>query len=223
MSSAAQLAFLSKLDTTAAPPNTVFVFTANETRFLADRFLSRCRVIEFTTEGIRRPLVDYLERIWRLESKVEPNRARLEEIAFQSHDNVREALMLLEMELIAPAPVTPPAEPEPTLDDAIIESLRQTAGHQERLAAARESGLTDTELLAFICSEYGTWGGRPVGRTGYVYAAGGTNPRLWFNVTHNNKPTLQGAALGARVRDLLSIPYPSGVEAQWRNLKTRAS
>jgi len=37
MSPAAQLAFLSKLDSTAAPPDTIFWFTANETRLLQDR------------------------------------------------------------------------------------------------------------------------------------------------------------------------------------------
>ena len=47
MTPAAQLALLSKLDATAFPPNTVFIFTCNSTDGLEPRFLPRCRVIEF--------------------------------------------------------------------------------------------------------------------------------------------------------------------------------
>ena len=39
MTPAAQLALLSKLDATAFPPNTVFIFTCNETGNLEPRFL----------------------------------------------------------------------------------------------------------------------------------------------------------------------------------------
>ena len=49
MTAAAQLAFLSKLDATAAPPKTIFIFTANEVSGLEDRFISRCRRLEFST------------------------------------------------------------------------------------------------------------------------------------------------------------------------------
>jgi hypothetical protein len=51
MSDAAQLALLSKLDSTAFPPNTIFIFTANATENLEKRFLSRCRTIEFSSYG----------------------------------------------------------------------------------------------------------------------------------------------------------------------------
>src|SRR5262249_33534265 len=47
MSYPAQIAFLSKLDATDFPPNTVFVFTCNSVETLEKRFLSRCRVLEF--------------------------------------------------------------------------------------------------------------------------------------------------------------------------------
>jgi len=43
MSNAAQLHFLSKLDATAFPPQTIFVFTCNATDGLEPRFLSRTR------------------------------------------------------------------------------------------------------------------------------------------------------------------------------------
>jgi replication-associated recombination protein RarA len=47
MTPAAQVSFLSKLDATDFPPNTIFVFTCNGTEGLEKRFLSRCRVIDF--------------------------------------------------------------------------------------------------------------------------------------------------------------------------------
>ena len=56
MTFAAQLAFLSKLDATAFPPNTIFIFTANSTDLLEKRFLSRCHVLKFGTEGIEAKL-----------------------------------------------------------------------------------------------------------------------------------------------------------------------
>jgi replication-associated recombination protein RarA len=102
MSRAAQLAFLSKLDSTGAVPKTVFIFTANSTSLLEDRFISRCRLVEFTREGMAEPGFDLLARIWRQESESEPNPATLTAILEASNLNIREALMRLELELIAP-------------------------------------------------------------------------------------------------------------------------
>jgi DNA polymerase III delta prime subunit len=48
MSDAAQKAFLSRLDATNFPPNTIFIFTANGTKKLEPRFQSRCRIIPLT-------------------------------------------------------------------------------------------------------------------------------------------------------------------------------
>jgi replication-associated recombination protein RarA len=47
MTNAAQLALLSKLDSTKPAPNTIWIFTANDTERLERRFLSRCKVLEF--------------------------------------------------------------------------------------------------------------------------------------------------------------------------------
>ena len=60
MSTAAQTAFLSLLDATNFPPATVFVFTSNAAyERLEPRFLSRCKVLEFSGygmgQGARRP------------------------------------------------------------------------------------------------------------------------------------------------------------------------
>jgi replication-associated recombination protein RarA len=106
MSRAAQLAFLSKLDTTAAPPNTIFIFTANETKLLADRFLSRCRVVKFTVDGLLAPGAALLANIWRSETDAPP--PDFERIMEESGYNIRQALMLLEMEILAGPQVPPP-------------------------------------------------------------------------------------------------------------------
>ena len=100
MTPAAQLALMSKLDATAFPPNTVFVFTCNETGNLEPRFLSRCRVIEFSSYGMAGEIAAYLEKVWHAEggNGDAPDLVRL---AKESRNNVRDALMKLEVELMA--------------------------------------------------------------------------------------------------------------------------
>ena len=100
MSSAAQLHFLSKLDATAFPPQTIFVFTCNATDGLEPRFLSRTRQIEFSSYGMASDAARLLESIWQRESNgaAAPNFAR---IVKDSANNVRDALMFLETELLA--------------------------------------------------------------------------------------------------------------------------
>jgi DNA polymerase III gamma/tau subunit len=67
MTPAAQLALLSKLDATAFPPNTVFIFTCNSPEGLEPRFLSRCRVIEFSSYGMAGEIAGYLNTVWHAE------------------------------------------------------------------------------------------------------------------------------------------------------------
>jgi len=100
MSNAAQLALLSKLDSTDPPPNTIFVFTANDTERLEKRFLSRCRVLEFSTYGMRSPLAGLLAEVWEKETG-KPGALNWELIAKECNGNVREALSKLELELLA--------------------------------------------------------------------------------------------------------------------------
>jgi putative ATPase len=99
MTPAAQLALLSKLDATAFPPNTVFVFTANSTDGLEPRFLSRCRVIEFSSYGMANEIAGYLNTIWHAEGG-NGNTPDLVRLAKESRNNVRDALMKLEVELM---------------------------------------------------------------------------------------------------------------------------
>ena len=100
MSPAAQLALLSKLDSTDPAPNTIWVFTANDTGNLEKRFLSRCRVLEFSTYGMRTPLAAFLAEVWEKETG-KPGTLDWERIAKDATGNVREALSVLELELLA--------------------------------------------------------------------------------------------------------------------------
>jgi replication-associated recombination protein RarA len=100
MTPACQLAFLSKLDGTAFPPQTVFIFTANATDRLADRFLSRCMTLQFSSHGMASDATTLLESIWRREAgdAPAPNFARLVK---DSQNNIRDAVNSLQVELLA--------------------------------------------------------------------------------------------------------------------------
>lgn len=100
MSPAAQLALLSILDSTNPAPNTIWVFTCNSTDGLEAQFLSRCRTLEFSSHGLSKEIATYLEDVWAQEytGDFKPDFLKL---ARESRNNVRAALMLLEMELMA--------------------------------------------------------------------------------------------------------------------------
>lgn len=100
MSNAAQLALLSKLDAMAFPPNTIFIFTCNSTDGHEPRFLSRCRVIEFSSYGMAVEIAEYLEKVWHAEGG-NGNSPDLARLAKESRNNVRDCLMRLEVELMA--------------------------------------------------------------------------------------------------------------------------
>ncbi len=110
MSRAAQLCFLSKLDGTERPPKTIFIFTANETKLLEKRFLSRCRMIQF--EGCRHAAAgaDLLHLVWEREAS---GRAPLDFAALlQRNDyNLRSCLNEIEMEILAPGSLQLAAQP----------------------------------------------------------------------------------------------------------------
>jgi len=100
MSPAAQLSFLSKLDGTATPPNTVFVFTCNSVSGLEDRFLSRCRLLDFSSYGMAEGIQGLLARIWDQETGQNQERPNFARIAKESNNNVRDALMTLEVQIM---------------------------------------------------------------------------------------------------------------------------
>lgn len=121
MTHAAQLAFLSILDATAFPPNTIFIFTANSTDLLERRFLSRCRTIEFQTYNIGQALPRYLAQVWRKETG-RKNGVNFARIGEEAEYNVRNALMKLEIEIlgggIPDEPREPKAQPKATSGSA---------------------------------------------------------------------------------------------------------
>jgi len=55
------------IDGTAFPPQTAFIFSANDTERLQDRFLSWCMVLQFSSHGIAKEAATLLERIWLAE------------------------------------------------------------------------------------------------------------------------------------------------------------
>jgi hypothetical protein len=113
MTPPAQDAFLSKLDATAFPPNTVFVFTSNSTHRLAERFMSRCRVVKFDGAQSEAEITAFLKRVWGLEHG--EGTADFAAIARKSEGNIRGALMELELALLGLgdhlAALEPPSEP----------------------------------------------------------------------------------------------------------------
>jgi replication-associated recombination protein RarA len=98
MTPAAQIALLSKMDSTAWPPKTIFIFTANSKLNLEPRFLSRVKVLEFTNESMQAELPDYLERIYQAEGGKHP--LDYQKISKAADYNVRDALNKLQAELL---------------------------------------------------------------------------------------------------------------------------
>lgn len=99
-SNAAQLSLLSKLDATNPAPQTIWVFTANDCERLEKRFLSRCRVLEYSSYGLRSDLAAFLAKVWESETG-KSGTLDWERIAKDATGNVRDALNRLEVELLA--------------------------------------------------------------------------------------------------------------------------
>ena len=100
MSIAAQNAVLSYLDGTNTIPDTVWIFTANATDRLADRFVHRNLVLPFSTYAIQADAAKLLERVWDAEApeQPKPNFAR---IIKEQTGNIRAALAVVESMLLA--------------------------------------------------------------------------------------------------------------------------
>ena len=98
---AAQIASLSILDSTNFPPNTIFVLTGNSTDGLEPRFMSRCHLVEFSSYGISDEIAALLEKVWDAETDNPVGRPNFKRIAKDANNNVREALMKLETEVMS--------------------------------------------------------------------------------------------------------------------------
>ena len=101
MTKAAQLALLSKLDATAFPPSTVFIFTCNSTDGLEPRFLSRCMELQFQSHGIAAEAAKLLEFIWNAEAGEGAEKPNFLRIVQSSKNNVRDAVNSLQVELLS--------------------------------------------------------------------------------------------------------------------------
>jgi replication-associated recombination protein RarA len=101
MSEGAALAWLSKLDAAAPLPNTIVCFTCNDTARLEKRFLSRCRVLEFSSYGMSAAIADLLQNIWDAETDNATERPNFARMAKDAGNNLRDALMSLELEIMA--------------------------------------------------------------------------------------------------------------------------
>jgi replication-associated recombination protein RarA len=100
MSTAAQLYMLSILDSTAPPPDTLFVLTANSTDKLQDRLLSRCIPVQFSSHGQSTQTAALLERVWESEAPQGVTRPNFTRIVKEACNNVRASLMQLQTELL---------------------------------------------------------------------------------------------------------------------------
>jgi len=110
MSAQAQKAFLSILDTTDMPQDTIFLMTSNDARLLHPRFLSRLRRLDFTTPTTEEQTA-FLTRVWKKEGGgAKPDFAA---IIRASGGNIRNALMILETELLVPGSFVPPPVLQP--------------------------------------------------------------------------------------------------------------
>ena len=101
MSDAAQDAWLSILDSTNRAPNTILIFTCNDTLTLKTRFKSRCFEVEFSSYGIAKDTADLLARVWNEQTNSNPGAPNFQRIVKDANNNVRTALMELELEIDA--------------------------------------------------------------------------------------------------------------------------
>jgi hypothetical protein len=159
MTRAAQLALFSKLDATAFPPQTIFIFTGNSLFNLEKAFLSRCRILEFRSESVGPELVAFLKRIYQAEGGTFP--VDFEAIVRDTEGNVRDALGRLEVELLmgadrsdVPVAVTLPAEAGAAETQALpYQPRRDRLSRRSQRRNSRNHGLPKgerVELAPFV-------------------------------------------------------------------------
>jgi len=99
----AQTLFLSKLDSTQRPPNTIFVFTSNDPGKLEPRFVSRCIRLDFNSYGeignIKIEIEKFLDKVWHAEGG-NGNAPNWKGVVRERGMNIRDCLLYLETELL---------------------------------------------------------------------------------------------------------------------------
>lgn len=96
MSAAAENAWLSLTDSTNRPVDTVIIFTCNDTEKLKDRFLSRCEMVKFSSEGVQPDIARMLADVWSKETGGASPAPNYATIAKNAKGNVRESLQVLQ-------------------------------------------------------------------------------------------------------------------------------
>jgi replication-associated recombination protein RarA len=99
MSNAAQDAFLSLLDSTGRPTDTIIIFTCNDDDNLKPRFKSRCFCVDFTMHGYSNETTALLERVWNIEAPAGSDTPDFARIVKDAAKNVRTALNELERKI----------------------------------------------------------------------------------------------------------------------------
>ncbi len=76
-------------------------YSCNDTERLERRFLSRCRVLEFSSYGLNGAWAEFLCRVWEAEGGSLDAAPDFTRIMKNTCNNIRDALMHLEVELLA--------------------------------------------------------------------------------------------------------------------------
>lgn len=100
MSPAAENFLLSKLDSTAFPPDTIFVFTCNGVDKFSRRFLERTMRVDFSSYGNSKEVAEFIELVWEMEAPAAAERPNFARIVKEASGSVRASLMVLQRLLI---------------------------------------------------------------------------------------------------------------------------
>ena len=145
MTEAAQLAFLSRLDGTATPPDTLFIFTANDLDKLEKRFISRCRKLTIAIPSDLE-IADYLADVWAAETGA-PG-IDFMTVAREADGNIRSALNALETDLLI---VGDGDEPTPPPKQSQVARMPAHASRQAT-ESEDESNLAELQRLLDACA-----------------------------------------------------------------------
>jgi DNA polymerase III gamma/tau subunit len=99
MSNAAQDAWLSLLDSTGRPSDTIIIFTCNDTANLKTRFVSRCYKVDFSTHGATKDIAEMLELVWSVEAPPAAPAPNFVRMVGDANKNIRTSLMELEQKI----------------------------------------------------------------------------------------------------------------------------
>lgn len=111
------------------------------------------------------------------------------------------------------ARLKPPASTlTPQKQKLLLRAFHTYADAAKRWSKVRAKGLSDADLQVRISCELGNGGSST--DEGNVSYKGGANPRVWFAMTDQGKPSLQGAELLREARAVLAIPYTAQTSAK---------